>query len=161
MTMIAASLGLGLVFGVLRPVNDELLASLQQFAATFSTQHISHYAIYESLLRYGRPLLLIWACALFPKLRHASLLVLYMRAMSLGFSASMMVLAFGARGFLAAMALNGLQNIIIMPVYAYTTYNIIISRHDKRLMAAGLTAVVLASIIEVYISPTLFRMVVT
>ncbi|MDR2183296.1 MAG: hypothetical protein LBE55_03900 [Clostridiales bacterium] len=172
-----ASIGIGLISGLLRPqflaeyAHAELVASLQHFAEGFYAQNMGISAFFAAAFRYGRTLLLIWACAVLPKAHYAALLVLYMRAMALGFSAAMMVTALGGRGFGAAMALYGLQNLIIMPIYAYTVYFIGQNRLAlafrppenpllvAKVAAMGLAAVAVVSIIEIYISPILFIMI--
>jgi len=174
--LVALSIGAGLVSGALRPAFmadtalDSLIASLYHFVATFDAQAIGTSALFEGILRYGRTLLLIWACAMLPKAHYAALLVLYLRAMSLAFSAAMMVAAFGGTGFMYAMSLYGLQNLIIMPIYAYTVYfiaknnlGLAVKPPDNytpviKLAALGLAAVAAVSAIEAYISPILFEM---
>ena len=175
--LVAASMTIGLIFGVLRPqllaeqAHADLVASLQHFAAALSVQNSGFTAVFEGIMRYGRTLLLLWACATLPKSHYAALLVLYMRAMALGFSAAMMVAAFGGRGLAYALALYGLQNLVIMPVYAYTVYFInknrlaLAVRPPENLASTvktavlGLWAVVAASFIAAYVSPTLFALI--
>ncbi|MCL2377076.1 MAG: hypothetical protein FWC76_06750 [Defluviitaleaceae bacterium] len=174
--LVALSIGAGLISGVLRPAFmadaalDSLIASLHHFAATFDAQNIGTTAFFEGILRYGRAMLLIWACAMLPKAHYAALLVLYLRAMSLAFSAAMMVAAFGGAGFMYAVALYGLQNLIIMPLYAYTVY--FMAKNDLKLAirppdnftpvvklaALGLGLMAAVSAIEAYVSPMLFEM---
>ena len=172
--LVAASMAIGLIFGVLRPqflaeqAHADLVASLQHFAAALSAQNSGVAAVFEGILRYGRTLLLIWACATLPKSYYAALLVLYMRSMALGFSAAMMVAAFGGRGLAYAFVLYGLQNLIIMPIYAYTAYFISQNRlalavrppenlaATMKTAAMGLGTVVAASVIAAYVSPILF-----
>jgi len=167
MVLVATSMVIGLISGILRPrflaehAYADLIASLQHFSAAFDDQSIGISAFFAAILRYGRPLLLIWACATLPKARFAALLVLYLRAMALGFSATMMVRAFGGSGFAAALALYGLQNLIIMPIYACTAY-FIIQKHggfDLKLGGIGLVAVIAASMTEAYVSPMLLAMI--
>ena len=175
--LVAASMAIGLLFGLLRPqflteqAHADLVTSLQHFAASLNAQNPGVAALFEGILRYGRTLLLIWACATLPKSHYAALLVLYMRAMALGFSAAMMVAAFGGRGLAYALALYGLQNLIIMPVYAYTAYFIsknrlaLAVRPPDSLAATvktaimGLGAVIAASVIAAYVSPILFEFI--
>jgi len=155
----------GLIYGILRPsflaeaALADLVAALHHFAATFDSQSLGMTAIFESLLRYGRPLLLIWACAVLPKGFYAAFLVLYLRALTLGFSAAMMVSAFGGRGFTYALALYALQNLIIMPIYIYTIC-VIAEKTVPPVKAGvvGLAGVVGVSMIEVYVSPLLFEL---
>lgn len=175
--LVAASMGIGLISGTLRPIflsdysRTDLAESLYHFTTTLEAQSIGIGELFGSALRYGRSLLLIWACVALPKTHYAALLVLYMRAMSLSFSAVMMIVAFGGRGFAYAFALYGLQNIIIMPVYAYTAYFILKSRAalavkppenlapTVKTAAIGLAAVAAVSAVENYISPTLFALI--
>jgi len=169
--LLVVSIAAGLVFGVLRPLFlDEydfaaLIDALRNFTAGFVLSPPGVENLAESLLRYGRPWLLIWACAAIPKVRFASYLVIYLRAVALGFSAVMMVAAFGGRGFIMAMALYGLQNMIIMPIYGCTVHFIVknpaspaMAKKAIVLAVAGAVAVVLAALVEVYISPVLFLM---
>jgi hypothetical protein len=170
-------MGIGLISGLLRPqlLTEQAhadivasLANLHHFTAGFHVQYIGAGAFFESALRYGRTLLLIWACGILPKARYAALIVLYMRSMALGFSAAIMAAAFGGGSFGAGLALYGLQNLIIMPIYAYTAYFIIKYRPAAtypenlapiiKVGVAGLLAVVAVSAIEVYIVPILFIM---
>ena len=176
-SLVAASIVIGLISGTLRPLfladyaQDDLTLSLYRFVTAFDIQNIGFAALFESFARYSRILLLIWACAALPKAHYVALLVLYMRAMALTFSAVMMVTAFGGRGLAYALALYGLQNTVIMPIYAYTVYFIIENRLELavrspenliptiRTAAVGLAAVLAASAIETYIVPTLFALI--
>lgn len=162
--LVAVSIGIGLVSGVMRPLflaeqaHDDLIASLYHFATTFDTRSVSFSVFFEGIIRYGRILLLILACAALPKARYIALLVLYMRSMALGFSAAMMVEAFDGRGFAAALTLYGLQNLIAMPVFAFITYLVVENRPlTLKIPGIGVAAVFCASAVEAYISPTLFE----
>jgi len=159
---------LGLCFGALRPVFmnqpdlDALIVALQAFIADFAPQP-GMAAPAESLLRYGRLLVLIWACAAFPKAFYAGFLVLYLHAMTLGFSAAMMVQAFGGRGVGLALGLYAVQNLIILPVCGYTIYFIArcsplrgLSRGVVKMAAVGVVAVVFVAALEVYVVPWFF-----
>ncbi|MCL2573142.1 MAG: hypothetical protein FWE34_01165 [Defluviitaleaceae bacterium] len=160
--LVITSIGFGLIFGIFRPIFlDEnamgsLSASLQHFVASFGVHLNSFAALFDGIFRYGRSLLLIWVCAMFSKARYVTLFVLFMRAMSLSFSAAMMVAAFGGRGFGYAMMLYGLQNLLIMPVYVYSAYHIIQGRIMLKTAVVGIIAVVAASIIDAYLAPALF-----
>ena len=158
----------GLVFGAFRPRFfseadlAELVAALRLFAADFDSSTLGAGALAESLLRYGRALGLIWVCAALPKAYYAAFLVIYMRAMVLGFSAALMVEAFGGRGLLLALGLYGIQNVIIMPVYAYTTCYIAknparMTPKAVKIAGFGVVGVVVVSAVEVYIAPGLFE----
>jgi len=163
--LIMLSVFAGIISGILRPffLDDYTLAllvnNLRYFAATFNAEsELGLTTFAESLMRYGRPLLLIWACAALPKAYYVGLLVLYLRAMTFGFSTAMMVHAFGGQGLLMAALLYGLQNLIIIPFYAFTVYFIarsLPSRQNRRkivkMAIIGVAVVVMASIIEVYI----------
>jgi len=162
--LVAVSIGIGLVSGVLRPLflaeqaHNDLIASLYHFATTFGTRSVGLSAFFEGTFRYGRILLLILACAALPKARYIALLVLYMRFMALGFSVAMMVEAFGGRGFAAALTLYGLQNLIAMPVFAYVAYLVVENRPlTLKIPGIGVVAVFIVAAIEAYISPTLFE----
>ena len=162
--LIMLSVSAGIISGILRPffLDDYTLAllinNLRHFAATFDEIEFGFAAFAESLMRYGWPLLLIWACAALPKAYYVGLLVLYMRAMTFGFSTAIMVHAFGGQGLLMAAGLYGIQNLIIIPFYAFTVYFIarsLPSRQNRRkivkMAIIGVAVVVMASIIEVYI----------
>ena len=154
----------GLISGILRPrfFGDAdlalLTAALHDFAAGFDI------APAESLLRYGRPLIMIWACAAIPKAYYAAFLVVYLRAMALAFSATLLVITFGGTGFVMALSLYAIQNLITMPIYAYTTYFIAknpmtpaIAPRATRLAFVGILAILAASAVEIFIAPTLFE----
>jgi hypothetical protein len=162
--LIIFSIAIGLISGILRPLffDEDTLAllvnNLRHFTETFNASELSLTILAESLIRYGRPLLLIWACAVLPKAYYAGFLVLYLRAMTFGFSTAMMVHAFGGQGLLMAATLYGLQNLIIIPFYAFTVYFIarnLPSRQNRRkiikMVVIGAAVVVMVSIIEVYI----------
>ena len=140
-----------------------LAAGLHQFVAEFNSAAIGWAAFAESLLRYGRPLVLIWACAAIPKAYYAAFLVVYLRALTLGFSAALMVVAFDGRGFVMALALYAVQNLIAMPMYGYTIYFMAKNplapntvKHAVKVAVMGVLAVSAAVIIEIYITPILF-----
>jgi len=172
--LVAMAIGIGLVSGALRPLflseaaHAELAISLHHFIVGLDTGNIGIGAVLPNVLRYGRTLLLIWTCGMLPKTQFAALLLLYMRAMALGFSAAMMIAAFGGLGFGYALTLYGLQNLIIMPIYAYTAYYIINHRMALtvrppeslgpivKLMAIGIAGVFVASVVATYTSPILF-----
>jgi len=152
----------GLVFGGLRPrlLAPEdyaaLAAALGNFATDFAVATPA-----ESLLRYIRPLGLIWACAALPMLRRVAFLVVYLRAMTLAFSAAMLHGVFGAVGLVMALALYGAQNVIVLPVYMYTAYFVAAKPVKVKtagiLAAIGVAAAVVAAVIEIYAAPVLFR----
>ena len=172
--LLILSLSAGIITGLVRPnfLSQEdlegLILSLKQFAATFDVMSSGLPAFLESLLRYGRFFLMMWACLLVPWGRRAVYLLLYLRSMTIGFSFSMMIITFGASGILMAFALYALQNIIIMPVFAFTslciarkkisidanTGNI---RLTVRLAVIGAISVMLASFIEISLAPFLFE----
>jgi len=165
-TLVTVSLALGLLSGAIRPLlldeaaHTELMVSLHRFAATLDTGNMGFAEILMNLLRYGRMLILIWACAITPKVRFVALLVLYMRAMALSFSAAMMIVAFGGIGLGYAFMLYGLQNMITMPIYVYATYVILQKRPiTAKLVVISLAGIVVASIIATYIAPILFVMI--
>ncbi|MCL2397467.1 MAG: hypothetical protein FWC93_05310 [Defluviitaleaceae bacterium] len=169
MVLLVISMVAGVVSGILRPYFfseadlAQLVANLHHFVTNFDASALGLGAVAESLLRYGRMLVLIWACAAVSRVRYAAFLVLYLRAMTLGFSAAMMVEAFGGRGFVMAMGLYAIQNAIIMPVYGYTACFIAKNRLEATrpviyTAIAGVTAVVTVAAIEVYMAPRLFEM---
>jgi len=167
-----AAVGLGLFFGMLRPAFLEqadaaaLAAALRVFVTEFDPAALGLGAMVESLLRYGRLLVLIWACAAFPKAFYAAYLVLYLHSMTLGFSAAMLAYAFGGRGVGYAMGLYLLQNLIILPVCAYTVCFIAknplrgaaggVMKAVIKIVTAGILCVVLVAVLEVYVVPWIF-----
>lgn len=166
----AVSVGFGLLFGALRPAFMQLddlaalVAALQVFVADFDADALGFGAFAESMLRYGRLPALIWACAAFPKAFYAGYLVLYLHAMTLGFSAAMMVQAFGGRGFGMTLGLYAVQNLIILPICAYTIDFLAkkqphgLSRDVIKTAAMGILCVIFVSVLEVYVVPRFFEM---
>lgn len=164
------ALAAGLLTGLLRPRFfapqdlEQLIAGLHHFVSGFDAASTAGLAAFaESLLRYGRVLVLIWACAALPKAYYAAFLVLYLRAMALGFSIAMMVFAFGPAGFVMALGLLAIQNLLTMPLYVHTVLLIAKNQADGlslayiKMMAVGVVGVAAASVIEVYISPRIFE----
>lgn len=175
--LLIISISAGIITGIVRPnfLRHEdlegLINSLRQFTSTFDAASIGLYAFLESLLRYGRFFLMMWACLLLPSYRRAVYLLLYMRAMTIGFSFAMMTITFGTEGILLALALYAIQNIIIMPVCAITSLYIArkklsIAENNSnstkltiKLAAIGILSVVLVSFIEISLAPYLFELV--
>ncbi|MCL2354239.1 MAG: hypothetical protein FWC69_06405 [Defluviitaleaceae bacterium] len=135
-----------------------LTASLRHFVDYFDTRSISLASIGESLLRNGHTLVLVWICSKFPKLFWASYLLLYLKAMTLAFSITLMVQAFGAFGIIMGFALNLPQNILITAMCIYIMKK---GDNNKKLIAlAGLLALALACFYEVFLSAILFSMLI-
>ena len=170
MLLVIISIAAGLLSGIFRPMffsdNDlgQLTANLQGFVAYFGIAPRPAAALAESLLIYGRPLLLIWACAPLGRAFYAAYLLLYLRALAFGFSTAMMVRAFGGQGLAYAAALYLPQNILIVPIYAYTIYQIGVNRAEglrpliPRIAAVGVLGVLATVILEVYITPAIFTL---
>jgi hypothetical protein len=165
---VACAIFAGLIWGNLRPVFlsledlNALLFNLRQFAAYFDTAQIGLEDLWAGIFRHGYILVLIWLCAAVPKIFWASYLLLYLRSMTLAFSISLMLRAFGTRGVLMAFALNLPQNILMLVVCSYTICFIAQTKANRakaiKVIILGIVGVLAASFYEVFITPYLFAM---
>ena len=155
----------GLVWGLVRPALlaeadlAGLVDNLHVFATNFDPAFIGFGAIGASLFRHGHILLLIWICAILPKILWATFPLLFLRAMTLGFSISLMIWAFGLRGLPMSLALNIPQNLLTIAAGVYTVC--LIEKMKKlRLILIGAASLVLAATYEVFIAPLLFSLLI-
>jgi len=158
---LACAILAGIAWGALRlvflddAVLAELVASLHSFAANFGYANFGLSNIGASLFRHGHLLLLVWLCALMPKLSWAAYPLLYLRAMTVTFSLSLMIQAFGWQGLFMSLVLNIPQNVLTMGMAGYTILKV--SPQNRHTFAfLCISAVLIASLYEVFVAPVLF-----
>lgn len=161
---IVCAVAAGVLWGALRPLFMQaddlavLIANLHQFSANFRADDIRLANIWLSLFRHGHILLLIWACSAVPRMFWAVYLLIYMRVMTLAFSAALMIRAFGSQGILMFASLNLLQNVLILTIASFIICAIRRDEPPKKviLISLAVSAVILASLYEIFIAPIVF-----
>ena len=155
---IIVTIMLGLIIGAVR-LNffhqteiERLSENLQMYMNNFQISHIG-YSSMESLLIYGRILLLMWLLSILPWGFLGSYILLFQRAMAVGFSTALFVSAFGGMGFAMAAALYFFQNLILFPVYGYVLSQSIRNKGRKmsKPLFIGFFALLIAVAFEIFL----------
>lgn len=76
---------------------------------------------FECFMKYGKTAAVLWIIAFIPQAIFLTLPLLFVKGMTLGFTATFFVRLFGASGIYNAILLFLLQNIILVPTYIFIT----------------------------------------
>lgn len=149
----------GLIFGWLRlsffdTSYAEFLGEALQLHLASPVYQPASSAFFGSLIVYGRILLLIIILAHLPMGFIGSFFLLFLRAMAVGFSAGVFMMAFEGRGVGLLFMLVVLQNFIMFPIYCgLLSQGIRRRRMTIKALLVGIAAVLVVSAYEAFMLP--------
>lgn len=124
------SLFLGAIVGVIRCNSidsyqyDSLSEHLHLFFNDIRNINTSHADIFfESVIKYGKILLIIWFMAFLPPASAVAIILIFIKGMSGSFTTTFLIREFGIRGLYYAFILYLPQNLILIPTYIYASYS--------------------------------------
>lgn len=138
---------------------------------------------YESLLKYGKMIIIMWFLGFVSAGMFFEFLCLFIKGIGYGFTSAFIIKSFGFKGIVYCLTLYFPQSIILIPVYFFIAFysiryiidninygsrnckktrhkkeNISLREHFLVLTGAALF-VLIASLIDVFITPFLFSLV--
>lgn len=177
-------LAMGTILGSIgaNTMNQDQLAEINSYIGGIFTEFSGgniETSIMQGMIKYGKYVLLIWCCGFLSPGAIFILLILVFKGISYGFTTSLLVKQYGAKGILLAAESYLPQNLILIPVLLLVSYfslSFILNRYrvlppkarlkreqDKSLIEYIIVLIVstllllLSCAIEVYLVPILIN----
>lgn len=129
-TAIAICFVLGTISGAIKAnllngdTFENISANLTVYINNLSALNFNKSQIFaECLVKYGKTLLIIWFLAFIPPTAFISLLLIFAKGMSLGFTTGLLVLKFGFSGSFYACVLYLPQNLVLIWAYFFAAHH--------------------------------------
>lgn len=129
-TVTAICFILGIISGVVKAnvltadTFKSISNNLTVYISNLSTLNFDKSQIFaECLVKYGKILLIIWFLGFIPPTAFISLLLIFAKGMSLGFTTGLLVRKLGFTGFFYACILYLPQNAVLVFAYFFASYN--------------------------------------
>lgn len=157
----------------------QLSKFISEFFSSFQLNSINKADIFiECIIKYGKTIIILWFLGFISIGAIFILIVLFFKGISYGFTTAFIIRQFGSKGILYSLALYVPQNIILIPVYfliAFFSFKYIVKNIGSKeiknknyalelkayvvLLAIGGIFVLLAALIDIFITPYLISVV--
>lgn len=177
-------LALGIIVGALIANNldtlkkDELYTFTSKLIFNINSLEINKATVLaDCFIKYGKFVIIIWLLAFIPYGSIFSLLIIFTKGLSYGFTTSFLVSSYGVKGIYYAIQMYFIQNLFMIPTYFFVAYfciNYSMSQKEKInfnktnnnileyviVLIISCACVFLVSLIEAFVLPNIINNIV-